>query len=256
MLELRKRDNLQPRAILFSTDGNSAVVLWKDKAETEVIIIDLPSGQERRRIKLSPDRRWSYVTQWDGRFLWCEYTLKHPERPSDSGWYLRRTARFDTQQEPIGGGVEEPLLAGEVRSADGQTFWDEGADWVAYYSFVRPGQITNSNWITEAQNWIVKKLNLKTPKYRTLVAVNVVNRPSGSRRYRLPFPVGYPATVSKDGSRLACGTDEGGIAMYNHNPPARWPWVVLAGVGPVLIVFLLERWRSRRRAAHITLPQE
>ena len=145
----------------------------------------------------------------------------------------------------MGGGISEPLFTGEVITPDGQTYWDHGDQWVAYFRDYIPGKgLSGIPWLTTARDWIEKKLNLPKPRFSSMTWVRIVKRPTGEEQYTMPFPVGSPAVISRDGRRLACGTTEGGVAVFELDPLPRWPFVALAGGATGGLILLLGRKRK------------
>jgi WD40 repeat protein len=142
ILKLRNNDGMSPWSLQFSPDGNTAAVHWTSgrpgsSKKSLITILELPAGREINRFELPGNHKWMRIDAWDGQYLQAEHAPEHPDFPGKVGYYLRRTVRFDSMQKPVGEGIEEPLLSGEVRSTEGQTFWDECPDRVVYYRFVR-----------------------------------------------------------------------------------------------------------------------
>ena len=244
ILPLRPQQGVRPWNIQLHPTQDQALVFWSNGHDQSYLqLIRLPSGEEIKRFNLpilQPGQRWEGIHRWEADMIWVEYTW------TDAGSLMQRRARqFDLRQDILGSGTEEPLLAGSSHADGGQTWWENGDDWVAYFRDYIPGQgLSGIPWLTTARDWIEKKLNLPKPRFSSMAWVRIVKRPLGEEQYTLPFPVGTHAVISRDGRRLACGTTEGGVAVFDLDPLPRWPFVILAGGTTGGLILLLGRWRK------------
>jgi len=157
--------------------------------------------------------------------------------------------RFDLSQESLGEGIDEPLFQGIMLPNSKQTYWENGENWIAYFRDYDPEQgLSGIPWLTHCREWIEKNLNLPRPRFRSMSWVRIVKRPGGEEQYTVPFPVGTPAVISSNGRKLACGTTDGGVAVFNLDPLPRWPFVVLACAATCGLIILLGR---RKKAGSI-----
>jgi hypothetical protein len=140
---------------LFSADGATAAVKVistqdnGDDAKHTIRIIELPSGLELRRFQL-PQRKWIRYDNWDGRYF--DAVAKEPLGPH--GKPLWFNCRFDSTKEPLGDGVQDPLLQWD-EAIDGKTgSWMDSPDCVGSYRAISnrattlgwPGSTLNSVW--------------------------------------------------------------------------------------------------------------
>jgi hypothetical protein len=250
VLAFPDREGKKADGCWFAPDGETAAVWWKPveagNAGHEVDIVEIPSGR-RRRFGLPP-RPWLWFRSWEGRALHTivngpEGTPKDPQRCS---------CVLDLSGDAIGECVEDPLLR-DCKDASGTTVhWFAGADWVAYFSFVRPEPpVGVGAWWNTAATW----LGLRTrPGNHLHAKVWFVDRPSGAVRYELPRPVCLTLRFSPDGRRLACGTADNGVEVWDTDPPPRWPRPLAAGALVTAAVFGIGWW-WRRRKANAGMPE-
>lgn len=256
IIELRPIGKQKPTSIKLHPQRDVALVLWSGGTDPAYYqLLELPSGKELKRFTLPilpKDNYWQGSHCWEGDDLWVVYMDFSDEKNKGMGnaTIPIRCRRFDLKQEPLGEGMDDPLLQGSIRPHGKQTYWGSGENWVAYFRDDEPGQgISGIPWITACREWVEKKLNIAKPQFSFLKWVRIVKRPSGEEQYAMPFPVGYPPVVSFDGQWLACGTTEGGVAVFDLNPLPRWPFVLLAGAGTGGLILLLGR-RRKALATH------
>jgi hypothetical protein len=164
--------------------------------------------------------------------------------PTGSG-HLRQSYSFDLTAESIGEGRSEPLLSGGDNGAD-EIYWEDGPGWVAHLSL---GPRTVKGW-EEWLEWLAPKFRIRFQAERVVCnRVRFLDADTGRLRYELPNPVRYPCTISSDGKRLACMEPGGVVAVWDADPPPRWPWTLVAGLIGAGFVLIFGRWRSRRLLA-------
>jgi hypothetical protein len=154
----------------------------KDNNQHTGQVVELPSGQERRRFEL-PQRPWVKITKWDGQRL--EAIVSSPAGPANES--LWSTCLFDLSHDPVGDGVEDPLGHGDVDGAK-ERFWQYGPDWVAYIRVLPPpGPPTKVQlW----KDWLLAKIGMgRAPASGLKVTARFVDRASGATRYELPSPL-------------------------------------------------------------------
>jgi hypothetical protein len=249
VLDLSNRDGLGFWRCFFAPDGRTAAValgrVMHDGDDTwmqlQIRVIELPSVRELRRFDLPP-RRWLRINGWDGRCL--EAVVSTPDGPS--GGELRTSCVFDLSQDPVGEGIEDPLLREHLdRSPSGEiSYWQDGPGWLAYFRIlpVRP-----PSPVEVCRDWVAAKAGMgRPPASGVRVAARFVDRVTGKTRYEFPRPLRHPCFVTPDGRRLAGTTDDGGVEVWDTDPPPRWPAALAAGAALAGGVLSFGWWRGRR----------
>lgn len=218
---------------LFAPDGMTAAVdlipkKGKSEADTRTFrIIELPSGRERRRFQLPPGP-WIRYDHWDGRYL--DAVAIEPNGPH--GKPLWFTCRFDTDQDPLGEGTQDPLLQWDEAIGGERGSWihsPDRADCVGYFRIAARDELSKENaWLA----WFNRQLGLERPPFNAIpMSVRFVDRATGQTRHELPRLVGHPPRLSPDGRRFACHTRSGNaIEVCDTHPPVRWHKALLAGL--------------------------
>lgn len=250
VLELRPDQAVRPWSIQLHPVKDQALVMWSNgKDQSYFQLINLPDGEEVRRFSLPvlpTGQRWEGMHCWTDDFLWVEYSVPDAAKPDNFRFFDRRTRRFDLRLDVPDEGIEEPLFHGGMRGDDGQSYFENGDNWVAYFRDYYPEKDQSVlPWLDVCRAWIEKKLNMPKPSFNSLATVRIVNRPSGTEKYAMPYPVGNPLVMTKDGRYLACGTKAGGVAVFDLAPMPRWAIALLASLGTGGMILLLGRWRSR-----------
>jgi hypothetical protein len=278
VLALPDRDGLVAGECFFAPDSATVAVDWwpqdwKCEVPTKhtVQVFKLSSGHERYRFELPP-RPWLRINKWDGRCLEA-IRLEGFVRGTDGppGYFVGRSCGFDRDavitlqggaapgysigcsfvfdlsQDPVGDGVEDPLLR-EFIGAPVSLVWKDGPGWVAYFCILpSPRQSTG---FTVWRDWFAAKVGVSPSVDQVMkIKARFVDRGTGAVRYELPYIVGYECDVRRDGRRLACPTDDGRVEVWDTDPPPRWPATLAVGAVAAGGVLALGRWRCRRSKA-------
>jgi hypothetical protein len=256
LIELAERNNLTA-SCLFAPDGCSAVVTWWPKqyplGETTlaVEVIELPSGKLRRRCEL-PKRPWVWARRWDGRILEMMVNL-----PADGqGRVPTRSCVFDLTRDPIGVGVENPLLTAFLDAESGPNHWQAGNGWLAFFTVHRTPP--TPPWHQKVREWLQAKLGIGFfDKEHRYFSAKFVDPATGAFRYEVPRLLQPTCLVSPDGRLLAADVGESAIEVWQIPPTPRWPIALVAGLGVATAVALFGRYRRnvlKRRHATIAGP--
>ncbi len=242
VLDFPDRNGKTAVACFFAPDSSSAAVWWRDAkasdAGHEVHIIELPSCRSRPFVL--PPRRWLWVTGWDGRYL--DTIVNGPEGTPDRP--QRCSCVLDLSGDTVGPGVEDPLLRPQGGGAGAAEGWHAGSDWVAFFTHL-PSEAppARTGW-WEA---LASRLGLRRAQGRLPLSAKVwfVDRASGVVRYEVPRPVYLTFKFSPDGRRLAGTTADGGVEVWDTDPPPRWPRALATGWATAAAILGLGWWRRR-----------
>src|SRR5262249_8429255 len=126
----------------WAPDGESVAVDWvvgprkEEKLDQHNIqVVELPSGRERHRFAVPHNME---IKSWDGRRL---ETIGTGYAESRNEYVFHSTFYFDLAEDPVGDGVEDPLLCGNWDEVE-TTWWKEGPGWVAFFHEVRPSDLS------------------------------------------------------------------------------------------------------------------
>jgi hypothetical protein len=252
VVALPDENGCNARRAVFSHDGTSAALNWgasarkqDDGAPAVFRIIEVPSGKERRRITF-PAGPWEFadIVRWDGRYL--EVRALKPDGPA--GESLEYTTIFDSEQDDLGEGFEDPVL----RCRRNKEVWNastSGPDWLMYFTIGPPPPPRKgfAGWFES----LAVRVGAARPPTRggRQVTVRFADRETGVIRYELPRPVDLDLFVSPDGHRLVCGGHDYGIEVWDTYPPVRWHKALLAGLAAAGGVLAIAKWRRRRAVA-------
>jgi hypothetical protein len=243
---------------LFSPNTDSLCIFWEERQSNRMIrvdgrklisIHDVPSGKEIKRIEL-PKNRYFWVRDWDGETLMIFELIDRSsiERASYKCllWKpFQSTSIEDATSDANLGSLEtrrlkEPLLE-----------WRFGADWVATWEMVKPGE-EFGKWYDQVREWLINQLKFDIalqPKWR----VRCYSRSDGNLRREFPNLRAMPFNVSQDGRLLytRLGRDTLTLQAWDLDPSPRWPWALLASLGAVAFILLL----GSRRSKHVAAPR-
>jgi WD40 repeat protein len=235
-----------PRSAIFAPDGSALAVLWLVDGMTLdcVQIVDLLNGKERCRFSLPPDLEAPCFSKWVGNRLYVAGELPVPSTDEARHvWYV-----FDVSGTSMGQATAEPPLSAPSRNHERNlSGWLDGLDWVAHVALVR---LEPTGMWDEWRGWLLHRLRgINDPSF--YFQVTLFDRETGRERrsLRLYKTVVVMPWITNDGKRLACILQNGTIEVWDTDPPLRWPWAVLAGIGSAGLVLLLGRWASRRQEA-------
>lgn len=232
---------------LFAPDGRTVAVQRQGEkkgastAPRNIQILELPSGQEVCRFDL-PERNWSYISKWDGRYL--DYMEDIPD--AETGGKLRRICRIEATKDGVGEVVEQPHLSAVSGGTAGTNFWIAGPDCVTYCRLVPPSErpAPPPAWWT----WTASKLGIhQGSTWGRLVTARLVDTATGTTRYELPHPVIEPIHMSPDGRLLAYRGPDDSVHVWDTAPPPRWPKALALAAAVAVSVLGLGRYRRRRQ---------
>jgi hypothetical protein len=239
VVKVRGNEGEIPVNCCFSPHGSVAAIEYLGGSTAKIRIVELPSGREIRQFDLATRKgtRVAEWTEWVGDRLYA--TVEGPNGPKG---YLWECYSFDLSAESIGEGTLEPLLGGRRDALKIQVYWDRGPGWVAQLS---SGQEPWEKWI----HWLGAKLGFKLNSRREQdYVLRFLNADTGRLRYEFPIPVDFPRAISRDGKRFARVGIFGVVEVWDVDPPARWPWVLMAGIVGAGLTLVFGRWRSRTKA--------
>jgi hypothetical protein len=253
VVALPDEDGCEALRSVYAPDGTSAAVEWYPRAKDAEArrgapavfrIIEIPSGKERRRITFPPGPwEWTYIDRWDGRYL--EVRALKPDGPA--GESLEYTTIFDTAQDDLGEGNEDPVLRGR-RNGGVWNSSKSGPDWLMYFTIgpTLPPPQGLAGWFDS----LAVRIGAARPPLRgRQVSVRFADRQTGEVRYELPRPVDLDLHVSPDGRRLICGGGDYGIEVWDTSPPVRWHKALLGGLAAAGVILALGKLRRKRALA-------
>jgi hypothetical protein len=175
-----------------------------------------------------------WINNWDGKRLEALFgTFPYPTSP-----VVWHSCVFDLSQEPVGDGEEDPLLQGTPNRWG--YVWQQGPGWVAYCGNYYP---------TRAEmwgRWVAARLGLAPAPDKGLeLNVRLVDRATGKTRYEFPYPLRHPCFVNQDGRWVTCASKDGGVELWDAEPPVRWPFALAAGGVAAGSVLGIGKWRRR-----------
>jgi hypothetical protein len=239
----------------FSPDGSTVKLFWEfvgDDGHTRgdgkklIVIHELPSGKELKRIPFPENHDWAMARGWNGESMVIVETKMVAQQSVTECYNI-----YPLQPNPIESARLDPTLSKlEDARQHEEGDYDLGPTWIVEKGTVRPEKILG-NWFTRVRDWLINKMqvNISPDRYYA----GCYTRPEGTLRFELTGLSSPPTHVVSDGHLLLTrqqGKDFWTLQAWDLYPPPRWLWSLLAGLGAAAIIILLGYSRTKRMLRH------